>query len=114
MARTTGWDIVVVGGANTDYMVKGPKLPTPGETVDGDVFQEVPGGKGANQAVAAARLGARVALVARLGTDDRGGLLLDRLAAEGVDTRHALRDAAAPTGVALVMVEEKGRKQILT
>ena len=52
------WDIVVVGGANFDYLVRGPRLPAPGDTVQGKEFQEAPGGKGANQAVAAARLGA--------------------------------------------------------
>jgi ribokinase len=111
---TAGWDVVVVGGANTDYLVRGPRLPRAGETVVGDVFQPAPGGKGANQAVAAARLGARVAFVARLGLDDRGDEVLGRLAAEGVDARQVTRDADAPTGVALIMVGEGGEKQMLT
>jgi ribokinase len=113
MTRTIEWDILVVGGANTDYLVQGPRLPAPGETVEGDVFQEASGGKGANQAVAAARLGARVALVARVGIDKRSDALLAGLAQEGVETRYVLRDQEAPTGVALVLVGG-GEKQILT
>lgn len=82
--------------------------------MEGDVFQEAPGGKGANQAVAVARWDARVRVVARVGADDRGRALVARLAAEGVDTRYIVRDTEAPTGVALVMVNEGGEKQILT
>jgi ribokinase len=66
------WDVVIVGGANWDYLVRGPELPRPGGTVRGEQFQEAAGGKGANQAVAAARLGARVTMVARVGDDQRG------------------------------------------
>jgi ribokinase len=118
MTERQAWDVVVVGGVNTDYLVRGPRLPTPGETVEGDVFQEAAGGKGANQAVAAARLGARVALVARVGDDDRGAVLTDRLATENVDIGRVVLGAAAaveaPTGVALVMVAAGGEKAILT
>lgn len=114
MSAAEAVDVVVVGGANTDYLVLGPKLPEPGETVQGDLFQEGPGGKGANAAVAAARLGARVALVARVGTDGRGDDLVDHLRTEGVDTRYVARDPAAPTGVALVLVARGGKKEIMT
>jgi ribokinase len=106
--------VVVVGGVNTDYIVKGRELPTPGTTVQGAEFQEAPGGKGANQAIAAARLGARVALVARVGTDWRGRAAIARLREEGVDTGAVLGESEAPTGVALVMVDASGEKQILT
>jgi ribokinase len=106
------WDVVVVGGANTDYMVRGPRLPRPGETVQGDEFLEAPGGKGANQAVAAARLGARVAFIARVGADARGQAAIAQLQREGVDVRGVARDAHAFTGVALVMVDQRGEKQI--
>ena len=85
-------DIVVIGGINSDYMARGQKLPRPGETLQGTDFLEGPGGKGANQAVAAARLGAHVSLVARLGSDARGDALLNRLKDEGVETRHVMRD----------------------
>lgn len=107
------WDVVVVGGANYDYLVRGSHLPGPGDTVQGETFQEAPSGKGANQAVAAARLGARVAFVARIGTDPHGDQIMERLAAEGVNTTHVIHDSDAPTGVALVQVSEQGEKQIL-
>ena len=107
-------DVVIVGGANTDYLVRGPSLPKPGSTIEGDEYQEAPGGKGANQAVAVARLGAKVALVARVGPDERGTAIISKLKSEGVDTREVSRDPTAPTGVALVMVDADGEKQILT
>src|SRR6266540_1666094 len=66
------FDVVVVGGANIDYLVKGEELPKPGTTVTGQLFQEAPGGKGANQAVAIARLGGRAAVIASVGSDQRG------------------------------------------
>lgn len=109
----TEWDIVVVGGANTDYLIRGPRLPQRGETVQGNEFQQAPGGKGANQAVAAARLGARVAFVGRVGSDERAAQVLARLNEEKVDTGYVTRDNAAFTGVALVMVEESGEKLIM-
>jgi ribokinase len=102
MTRKTDWDIVVVGGANTDYLVSGPTLPKPGETIEGNLFQEAAGGKGANQAVAASRLGARVALVTCLGKDSRGDAILATLSREGVETRHGVRTGDAVTGMALV------------
>jgi ribokinase len=113
MAQRMEWDVVVVGGANFDYLVRGPQLPAPGDTVQGKVFQGAPGGKGMNQAVAAARLGARVALVARIGQDERGHVLMTRLREEGIETRYVIRDRGAATGVALVMVAEAGQKQIM-
>jgi ribokinase len=82
--------------------------------VQGSEFQEAPGGKGANQAVAASRLGARVALVARVGADARGDAIVERLESESVDVRFVLRNADAPTGVAVIQVDEHGEKQILT
>jgi ribokinase len=108
------FDVVVVGKANMDYLVRGPRLPSPGESVSGDVFREAPGGKGANQAVGAARLGARVALVARVGDDTRGDGVIEALLAEGVDVRYLRRDPAAPTGIALCQVGGNGEKQILS
>jgi ribokinase len=107
-------DIVVIGGVNTDYLVRGERLPRRGETLEGEVFQEGPGGKGANQAVAIARLGCPVGMIARLGEDDRGKVILDQLAAEGVNVARVRQDHDAPTGVALIMVDRSGEKQILT
>ncbi|MBX6341200.1 MAG: hypothetical protein IRY97_01985, partial [Thermomicrobiaceae bacterium] len=68
----TSWDVVVLGAANTDFIVQGHRLPRPGESLAGETFRALPGGTGANQAIAAARLGARVARGGRAGTDDRG------------------------------------------
>ena len=108
------FDILVVGGANTDYMVRGPKLPGPGDAVEGEDFHTAPGGKGLNQAAAAARLGAHTALVACVGNDDRGDEAVSRLYAEGVATRFIARDAEARTGVVLVQVDRQGQKQTLS
>jgi ribokinase len=108
------YDVVVVGKANVDYLVRGPRLPHPGESVNGDFFQQAPGGKGANQAVGAARLGARVALVARVGNDARGDSVVEALITEGVEIDYLVRDPAAFTGVALCQVGGTGEKQILS
>jgi ribokinase len=89
-------------------------MPAPGQTVEGFEFQTGPGGKGANQAVAAARLGARVAFVGRVGADARGEALVAQLKAEGVDCRYVVRDRRHATGAALIMVSKDGEKSILT
>jgi ribokinase len=106
-------DIVVLGGANYDYLARGRKLPAPGATEQGDLIDDAPGGKGANQAIGAARLGARVAFIGRVGRDDRGDRVLASFQRERVDTTHVIRDSEAPTGVALVQVDGTGQKQIL-
>jgi ribokinase len=105
-------NIVVVGGVNTDYLVKGERLPAPGETLQGEVFQHAMGGKGANKAVAVVRLGCRASLIARVGADDRGENALDQLATEGVDVEHVRRDESVPTGAALILVDRSGERQI--
>ncbi|MEA3213341.1 MAG: ribokinase [Chthoniobacter sp.] len=108
------FDVVVIGGANTDYLVRGTRLPEAGETVQGDTFEAAEaGGKGVNQAVATARLGMRVAFIGRVGADARGEALRRRLMDEGVDVRHVAIDPRAATGVALINVDERGEKQIL-
>src|SRR5712671_6295712 len=96
--RAEELEVVVVGGANTDFLIRGPSLPGPGRSVEGYTFQQAPGGKGANQAVGAARLEATVALIARIGHDARGDAILSRLADERVDAKAVLRDAEAETG----------------
>jgi ribokinase len=108
------YDVVVVGKANVDYLVRGASLPQPGQSVSGELFQEAPGGKGANQAVGAARLGARAALIARVGNDVRGDAVVEALITEGVDVGFVVRDASAFTGVALCQVGGDGEKQILS
>lgn len=107
-------DVLVIGGANTDFLVRGPSLPKPGASVEGEEFQEAQGGKGANQAVCAARLGAKVAFVARVGEDERGAAIRRQLSSDGIDVTAVETDEGAATGVALVMVDASGEKQILT
>ena len=104
--------IVVIGSVNTDMVVRGPHIPSPGETVTGGTFLQADGGKGANQAVAAARAGAEVTFVARVGADDLGRSAVDGLAAEGIDVGLVARDPDHATGVALIMVDEAGENAI--
>ena len=91
-----------------DLVARMPRLPRPGETVSGDQFQTIPGGKGANQAVAAARLGAQVTMIARVGDDSFGESLRNSLIANGVNTRHVLTTVDCSSGVALIGVESSG------
>lgn len=104
--------IVVCGSANMDMVVRADELPEPGQTVLGDELITAPGGKGANQAVAAARLGAEVALIARLGRDDFGNRLSTILEANNVAGDYILRDERAPTGVAVIIVDARGENLI--
>ena len=104
--------IYVVGSSNTDMVVKCDRIPAPGETVLGGEFLCVPGGKGANQAVAAARLGGRVVFIGRVGDDDFGRAALETYRKEGIDTRRLIIDASGPSGVALIMVGKKGENAI--
>ncbi len=106
-------DIAVVGSANVDLSIVVDTLPAPGETVLGGDVLRGGGGKGANQAVAAARLGARVALVGRVGDDDDGRWLRDRLAADSVDLRAVLATPEAPTGLAVITVDARGENSIV-
>lgn len=105
--------IAVIGSINTDMVVKTPALPTRGETVIGGDFFMSAGGKGANQAVAAARLGANVSMVANLGTDMFGDSAIKRLNAEGIDCSCITRDGNQSSGVALISVDEKGENHIV-
>jgi ribokinase len=105
--------IALVGSINLDVVVGVERHPVPGETVVGGDRQELPGGKGANQAVAAARLGATVAFVGRVGDDDAGRRLREGLAAEGVDVTHVRVDPDAPTGMALIAVDGAGENTIV-
>lgn len=104
--------IAVVGSINLDIVVEIERLPAPGETVVGGDRRELPGGKGANQAVAAARLGAEVAFVGRVGADAAGRRLRAGLQDEGVDVAY-LRDDHAPSGVALIAVDRAGENSIV-
>ncbi|MET7613677.1 ribokinase, partial [Streptomyces seoulensis] len=106
------YDLLVVGSANADLVVGVERRPGAGETVLGGDLAVHPGGKGANQAVAAARLGARTALLARVGDDGHGRLLRDSLRSAGVDTAAVLT-GGAPTGVALITVDPSGDNSIV-
>ena len=104
--------IVVVGSSNTDMVVKGRRLPGPGETVKGGQFVMAAGGKGANQAVAAARLGAQVTLVAKVGADVFGDQAIAGYQKDGISTDFIFRDPAGHTGIALILVDDKGENLI--
>lgn len=104
--------IVVVGSLNLDLVVRVDRLPDAGETLLALGYGEHAGGKGANQAVAAARAGGRVAMVGRIGRDEVGRRLRDGLAAEGIDVSE-VREADAPTGRALIEVDRAGRNRIV-
>lgn len=106
------YDLLVVGSANADLVIDVERRPGAGETVLGGDLAVHPGGKGANQAVAAARLGARTALLARVGDDGHGRLLLDSLRTAGVATAGVLT-GGAPTGVALITVDPSGDNSIV-
>ncbi|MFO1425502.1 MAG: ribokinase [Steroidobacteraceae bacterium] len=103
----------MVGSVNLDFVASGPRLPAPGETVTGARLARHPGGKGANQALAARRLGAEVRLLARVGRDAAANEALALLRAEGVDLGGCSVDPQEPTGVALIAVAPGGENQIV-
>jgi ribokinase len=105
--------IIVIGSSNTDMVIKSRKLPMPGETILGGTFLMNPGGKGANQAVAAARLGGSVTLVAKIGKDVFGDEALKGFVEAKIDTRYIIRDTKNPSGVALINVDEEGENNIV-
>ncbi len=105
--------IIVVGSANTDMVVKAAKLPNPGETLLGGTFFMNAGGKGANQAVAAARLGGNVTLVTKVGNDIFGKQTIEGLRKENINTDYVFLDETAPSGTALIMVNEEGENCIV-
>ena len=100
----SGNRIVVVGSSNIDMIIKLRRIPLPGETISGGRFSMAAGGKGANQAVAAARAGGRVTFIARVGKDLFGKTAIEDFAADGIDVGCVLKDEAAPTGTALILV----------
>ncbi len=104
--------ILVVGSSNTDMIVKTSRIPRPGETVIGGEFSTAAGGKGANQAVAAARAGGRVTFLARVGTDMFGDRAVEGFGRDGIDTGLVIRDSGARSGVALIFVDEGGENSI--
>jgi ribokinase len=105
--------IVVIGSCNTDMVIKSDRLPVPGETVLGNTFMMNPGGKGANQAVAAARMGGNVILVSKTGNDLFGKQSLDLYREEGIKTDYVFSDPKNPSGVALISVDANGENCIV-
>lgn len=105
--------LLVVGSLNLDLTAYTTRLPNMGETILGSDFRTFPGGKGANQAVAAARLGAQVSMVGKVGADDFGKSLIENLEKNGVDAACVFRDEQHPTGTALITVDENGRNTIV-
>jgi ribokinase len=108
-----GAKITVVGSLNMDLVVRAPHMPVPGETVIGSDFRTIAGGKGANQAVAAARLGAEVTMIGRVGDDDFGRAQLRNLSELGIDTTHVIVDPEAATGIALITLDASGQNSIV-
>jgi ribokinase len=104
--------VIVVGSVNVDQVITVDRMPGPGETVSGGRFEQHHGGKGGNQAVAAARLGASVVFVGAVGADANGRAARDVLAAEGIDLSRLIELADEPTGVALILVDRHGENRI--
>ena len=107
------FDVVVVGSVNQDLTVFTPRHPHPGETVLGRSHRWGGGGKGANQAVAASRLGARTAFVGCTGSDEPGQVLIEQLEAEGVDVSYVKVDQSKPTGLAVITVDDQAENSIV-
>ena len=105
--------ILVAGSSNTDMVINSPHLPAPGETIIGSSFFMNPGGKGANQAVAAARLGGHVTFICKTGNDIFGKQAAEIFDNEGIDISYLVEDADNPSGVALITVDEKGENTIV-
>jgi ribokinase len=105
--------IVVIGSINTDMVVRSPELPFPGQTLMGHSFQTTGGGKGANQAVAAARLDAEVNLIARIGDDAFGKMSIENFKKEKINIENIYTDRDAPSGVAFIVVDDKGENIIV-
>ena len=105
--------IVVIGSTNTDMVVKSRKIPSPGETILGGTFMMNPGGKGANQAVAAARLNGNVTFVTKMGNDLFGEQAKHIFDFEGIDSRYIVNDPKNPSGIALIMVDQNGENCIV-
>ncbi len=105
--------ILVIGSSNMDLVVQVPRCPAAGETLFGSSFTTNYGGKGANQAVAVARIGSGVTFMTKLGNDTFGQQMRQHFSEEGMDLTHILTDAESPTGTALITVEDKGENRII-
>lgn len=106
-------DILDVGSLNADLVVRVPRFPQPGETISGSDLQIIPGGKGANQAVAAARQGTSISMLGRVGNDSFGPELINNLKQNNVDTSHVQIDSQSATGTAIIVVDANGQNNIV-
>ncbi|MGE5429267.1 MAG: ribokinase [Methylococcaceae bacterium] len=113
MSQESNRNILIVGSSNTDMVIKTDHFPAPGETILGGKFLMNAGGKGANQAVAAARLGGRVTFVGKTGDDIFGRQAVMQLANEGISVEYMVTDPENPSGVALITVDDKGENSIV-
>ena len=104
--------VLIIGSSNMDLNVYLERLPKPGETITGGVYKQFLGGKGANQAVASVRSGAKTVFIGKIGKDMFGDQMLSRLKAEGIDTSHIFRDPNEASGVALIMIDSNGENII--
>ena len=105
--------IAVVGSLNMDLVMRTPRVPVGGETLNGHEFSTLPGGKGANQAVACARLGGKVGMIGQVGTDGFGNTLRDGLSIDGIDVSGVKQTSSVGTGVAMILVEDIGQNRIV-
>jgi ribokinase len=112
MAGAPRHDVLVVGSLNADLVIRAPRFPNPGETISGGDLLTIPGGKGANQAVAAARQGVKVAMVGRVGRDHFAPFLIENLNVNHVDTANVLKDDVS-SGTAIIVVDENGENSIV-
>src|SRR3954462_4480468 len=112
-SRVPPGPIVVIGSINMDLVCRVQRMPAPGETIMGSDLSTVPGGKGANQAVAAAKLGAQVSLIGRVGDDDFGSRLLNGLQQHKVNTDHVTVTEGASSGCAVILVDKRGENSIV-
>ena len=106
--------ILVIGSMNMDLVLRSQHFPKPGESIQGGDLHQIPGGKGANQAVAAARLGAKVTMMGAVGDDAMGRELIRNLRRDRINTRWIDTIEDAPTGVAVILLNAKGENQIVT
>lgn len=105
--------IVIIGSINVDMVVRSSQLPFPGQTMMGHSFKTTYGGKGANQAIAAARLGSEVSLIARIGTDAFGKMSIENFKKENIGIENIYTDSDAQSGVAFIVVDDKGENMIV-
>lgn len=107
-------DVLVIGSLNADLVIRATRFPAPGETVRGERLMTIPGGKGANQAVAASRQGADVVMIGRVGRDNFSPFLIENLESNNVDVTHIKIDDDYPSGTAIVIVDKSGQNSIVT